>query len=101
MRAVAIRPEEEGPQNPSGIKAEYSSLWVPRTLFEEMSKIFRAGQTATAQDENAPLWRNSSRPVNSAFVYLDVSDFSKYKPGQQSLVISTLVGLISPKAPYW
>jgi class 3 adenylate cyclase len=86
--SVAIRPEDEGPHNTSGIVSDYSLLWVPQTLFESLSKSFGASE------ETDPLWCVSSRPVKRAFVYLDVSGFSKYAPGQEALIINTLVRLV-------
>src|SRR5262245_52181430 len=53
--AVAIRPEDEGPQNPTGITSDYSRLWVPRSLFATLSKVFEAN------NESEPLWCVSSR----------------------------------------
>jgi hypothetical protein len=87
MRAVAIRPEDEGPQNPTGIRSEYTLFWVPRTLFETLSDVFAQG------NEEDALWCVSSHPVKRAFVYLDVSDFSEFPPGQEALVVNSLVWL--------
>jgi hypothetical protein len=89
MRAVAIRPEDEGPQNPAGIRSDCTLLWVPTTLFETLSDVFAHG------NEQDPLWCVSSHPVKRAFVYLDVSGFSKYPPGQEALVVNSLVWLTS------
>jgi hypothetical protein len=92
-RTVAIRPEEEGPQNPTGIKGDFSLLWVPSSLFQSLSNVFTTG------DERHPLWCVSSRQVKRAFVYLDISRFSKFPPGQEALIINTLVGLLNE--PRW
>jgi class 3 adenylate cyclase len=94
MRAVAVRPEAEGPQNPAGIAADFTLLWVPQSLFDNLSAVF------AGSDDNDPLWRVSSRPVKRAFVYLDVSGFSKYPPGQEALVINSLVNLTG-YSDYW
>jgi hypothetical protein len=44
-------------------------------------------------DEDDPVRRLSSWPIRRSFVYFDVSDFSRYKPGQQALVIQSLASL--------
>lgn len=87
--AVAVRPEDEGPKNPAGITSDFSLLWVPRSLFETMSSIVKDG------NEDDDIYRVSSRSVKRAFVYLDISGFSKYPPGQEALIINTLVRLTS------
>jgi class 3 adenylate cyclase len=88
-RAVAVRPEDEGPQNPTGITSELALIWAPQPLFESLSSVFTAG------NDNDSLWCISSIPVKRAFVYLDVSGFSKYPPGQEALIINTLVSLVA------
>lgn len=58
-------------------------------MFRKISKVFEKG------DDKNPLWCLSSNQVKRAFVYLDVSSFSKYPSGQESLIINTLVGLLN------
>jgi hypothetical protein len=38
--------------------------------------------------------RISSWPIDRMFVYLDISDFSKYAPAQQAVVINSLIGIV-------
>ena|SRR5947209_3542044 len=38
-RAVAVRPEDEGPRNPTGITSDFTGLWVPEPLFASMSDV--------------------------------------------------------------
>lgn len=93
-RAVAARPEDEGPHNPAGITEDFTALWVPRQLFATLSEVIRTG------NEKDDLFCVSTRPVTRAFVYLDISDFSKYPPGQEALIINTLVRLTSARE-FW
>lgn len=46
-------------------------------------------------DEDSNVRHVSSLPVKRAFVYLDVSDFSKYKAGEEALIINSLSALVS------
>jgi len=94
MRAVAILPEDETPRNTSGITSDLSPLCVPESLFKTLSDAFKRS------DDKDPVWCISSKPVNRAFVYLDVSAFSKYAPGQEALIINTLVRLVN-EPRYW
>jgi hypothetical protein len=93
-RAVAVQPEQDIPQNPAGITRLRSGIWVPFSLPETFRHVFEGNE------ENEHLWCVSSRTVKRAFVYLDVSGFSKYGPGQQALIISTLIGLVNHPR-YW
>jgi class 3 adenylate cyclase len=86
-RAVAVRPEDEGPQNPSGVTSGITGMWVPEPLLASMSDVL------VGDNDKDPLWCVSTHSVMRAFVYLDVSGFSKYPPGQEALIINTLVRL--------
>jgi hypothetical protein len=52
------------------------------------------------QNADSEVRRVSSLPVERSFVYVDVSDFSKYKPAQQALVIN-LIGMITRHLDSW
>jgi hypothetical protein len=47
-----------------------------------------------AFDESSEIRRISTWTVTRTFVYLDISDFSRFPPGQQTLVINSLVWLV-------
>jgi len=47
------------------------------------------------ENEDSAIRHVSSRPINLAFVYLDVSDFSRYKAGEQALIINSLSAMVS------
>jgi hypothetical protein len=38
--------------------------------------------------------RLSTLPIERSFVYVDVSDFSKHRPGQQALIIGSLIAMV-------
>jgi class 3 adenylate cyclase len=82
LTAVSPRPGSHDADEPDGIVGEESSLWISReldrTLAEELG------------DEASDVRRLSTWPIRRAFVYLDISDFSKYRPGQQVLMASGL-----------
>jgi class 3 adenylate cyclase len=46
------------------------------------------------KDEDSDIRRLSSSPVSRTFVYLDISDFSKYKAGEQALIINSLGAIV-------
>jgi class 3 adenylate cyclase len=68
-----------------GIVGEESSLWITDELDREL--------TAALEDEASDVRRLSTWPVRRAFVYADISDFSKFRPGQQVLMVNGLGGL--------
>ena len=72
--------------DPDGIVGEESSLWLPeeldRNLVEELA------------DEASDLRRLSSWPIRRAFVYTDISDFSRFRPGQQVLMATGLARIV-------
>jgi hypothetical protein len=75
-----------------GIVGEESSLWVPeeldRTLAEELD------------DEASDVRRLSSWPIRRVFVYTDISDFSRFRPGQQVLMANGLAR-IARRPDFW
>jgi hypothetical protein len=62
---------------------------VPQSVLDALN--------ADLGDENREARWVSSLGVRRTFVYLDVSSFSSFKPGQQSLVINGLLSLIGKK----
>jgi class 3 adenylate cyclase len=90
-RCVAV-PEGTGQTAPNGIHGEPGPLFVSAKLFEWLN--------AQLGDESSTARCVSSWTVERAFVYVDVSDFSKYLPGQQVLVINSLIALVEG-AEYW
>jgi hypothetical protein len=73
--------------SPSGIVGTRSSLVVPEPVLDEIN--------AQAHQDTSDIRRVLSLPVERTFVYLDVSDFSKYKPGEEALIINSLVGVVN------
>lgn len=70
----------------TGIAGTPSDLIVPLSVWIDICNKL--------QDESSDIHRLSSLPVTRTFVYVDVSDFSTYKPGKQALIIDSLVGLV-------
>jgi class 3 adenylate cyclase len=50
---------------------------------------------ALVKDEYSEVRRVSSLPVVRSFVFLDVSDFSKYSAGQEAIIINSRVGTVN------
>jgi class 3 adenylate cyclase len=70
----------------SGITSEFSNIWIDQEL--------HAAIKAELPDEDSPIRRLSSWPIRRTFVYIDVSDFSKFPSGQQALVINSIVRVV-------
>jgi hypothetical protein len=51
-------------------------------------------------NENSDVRRLSSWPIDRCFVYVDVSDFSLHRPGQQSLIIRSIISMVR-NWKYW
>jgi class 3 adenylate cyclase len=77
----------EKPDEYSGLKGQVTKLVVPKQVLEDMNKELQ-------YDDN-PVRRISSVPISRTFAYFDISDFSKYKPGQEALIINALVGIVN------
>jgi class 3 adenylate cyclase len=69
-----------------GIVGEESSLWIPEELDRDL--------TAELEDEASEVRRLSTWPIRRAFVYTDVSDFSRFPPGQQVLMVNGLAAIV-------
>lgn len=77
---------------PDGLYPIKSSVWVPRPLFDQLNKEL--------MDEESEVRRLSNVPIRRGFVYVDISDFSKYKTGEQLLVIKSLIPAVN-NAEHW
>jgi class 3 adenylate cyclase len=89
-QAVALRPSES--REPSGITHRHSRLWIPSKLLDILNDAVRL------EDGDAP--RVTSLMIKRVFVYIDVSDFSKLPPGQEVLVINSLVRIVQ-NSEWW
>ncbi|SIO38361.1 Adenylate cyclase, class 3 [Singulisphaera sp. GP187] len=92
LTAVLPRPGSSEVGESDGIVGEESSLWVPeeldRTLTEELD------------DETSDVRRLSNWPIRRVFVYTDISDFSRFRPGQQVLIVNGLARL-ARRPDFW
>jgi hypothetical protein len=50
--------------------------------------------SAKLSDDCSEIRRLSTWPVTRCFVFVDVSDFSKHRPGQQALIIGSLISMV-------
>ena len=71
----------------SGIGPILTKIWVTYDILNKLN--------AALSDESQEVRRIASVTVQRTFVYVDVSDFSKYKPGQQALIINWLVYIVA------
>jgi class 3 adenylate cyclase len=71
----------------SGIIPHHTNLAVTESDWSRLNLDLK--------DEDSTLRRLSSYPVSRTFVYLDVSDFSKYRAGEQALIINSLGAIVS------
>jgi class 3 adenylate cyclase len=70
---------------PGGLRPRYGQLLVSEDLYQALCKEI--------QDDCSAVRRHSSRPIERAFVFVDVSDFSKLASGVQLLVVLALIRL--------
>jgi hypothetical protein len=92
LTAVAPWPGSSEVGEPDGIVGEESSLWIP----EELDGRF----AEELDDEASDIRRLSSWPIRRAFVYTDISDFSRFRPGQQVLMVDGLAR-IARRDDFW
>jgi len=71
----------------SGIVRGTSGIYTTDGVLDSFYKNFHS--------EDSTARRVSSLPIERTFIYLDVSDFSKYRPGQEALIINSLVRLVN------
>jgi hypothetical protein len=76
-----------------GVQPEGSRIYVARELYEGINNFH-------LQEEDSDIRRLSNSPVERAFVYVDVSGFSKHPVAQQVLIINALVSLTN-HSEYW
>ncbi len=91
LQAVALAPGA-GPTAYGGVTARPSNVFVTRRLFDDMQ-----GRLAHEDD---PIRRLSTSTMDRCFVYIDISDFSKYPPGQEVLILNSILGVIQVPR-YW
>jgi class 3 adenylate cyclase len=82
LTAVSPRPGSSDVVERDGIVAEESSLWISQELDRSLAQEL--------DDEASDVRRLSTWPIRRAFVYTDISDFSRYRPGQQVLMANGL-----------
>lgn len=73
---------EMGPGALFGLGPAKSNLWVRETVLPELNSAL--------QDDTSDVRKASTLPISRTFVYLDVSDFSKFPAGQQALVVNSI-----------
>src|SRR5262249_52905269 len=66
-----------------GIVPKESKTWITAQLRDELNEML--------PNEEGDVRRLSTWPIERSFIYIDVSDFSKFPPGQQCLIINSLV----------
>lgn len=76
----------------SGLIEAHSTIFAPISVLEQINKQLR--------DEDADVRRISTWPIDRAFVYIDVSDFSKERPGRQMFITSSIIRSVMNDA-YW
>jgi class 3 adenylate cyclase len=76
----------------SGVYGERGAISITRQLLEDMNRQLH--------NEDADVRKISTKPVERTFVYFDISDFSKYPPGQQALIINALTSLADVSRPW-
>jgi hypothetical protein len=81
-KAVAL-PSGRSQASLDGIIPKQSKTWITGRLRDELNALL--------PDEEAEIRRLSTWPIERCFVYIDVSEFSQYPPGQQGLIINSLV----------
>jgi hypothetical protein len=90
--AFAALPGSPEADRGDGIVGAESSLWVPEPLERLLA--------AELDDEASDVRRLTSWPIRRAFVFADISDFSKFRPGQQALMVMAVAG-ISRRHDFW
>jgi class 3 adenylate cyclase len=82
LTAISPLPGSHDVEERDGIVGEESSLWISGEIDRDL-----AGEL---DDEASDVRRLSTWPIRRAFVYTDISDFSRYEPGQQVLMAGGL-----------
>jgi hypothetical protein len=91
-QAWAFDPSSGDTEPASGLVGRPSYMWVPNQVWHELNSAL--------PDDTQEVQKISSWSIERTFVYVDVSDFSKSKPGQQALIINSLVYIVDQK-DFW
>jgi class 3 adenylate cyclase len=86
LTAISPWPGSKAEGAVDGIVGVRSNMWVPEPLDRLLS--------AELDDEASDIRRLSNRPIRRAFVYVDISDFSEFRPGQQALMVTALAAAV-------
>jgi len=84
---VSVAHSGLGSNSETGIAPKNTNLALPE------AELLRLNEDLMDDDSNVR--HASSLPFKRAFVYLDVSDFSKYRVGEEALIINSLSALVS------
>jgi class 3 adenylate cyclase len=91
-RTWAFSSAGDDPEPASGVIGKPTDCWVTDAVLKQLNEAL--------PDESSEVRKLSSWPVVRTFVYLDVSGFARYKPGQEALIINSLVEILSTDW-YW
>src|SRR5262249_1679456 len=78
--------------NQQGTTPHSLDWWGPPEVLEVLNQALR--------DEGSSVRRVSSWPIVRTFVYLDISDFSKFSPLEEALIINSLVWVVD-QGQFW
>jgi hypothetical protein len=76
-----------------GVSPKPSNVWVSEALDIELANEL-------SRDDHGDIRKLSTIPLERTFVYIDVSDYSKLEPGQQVLVVNSIINILG-WTPYW
>jgi hypothetical protein len=91
LRAAAP-PYGVGPTDQGGINRVPSRTFITQNLLSALQ------QNLCQEDD--PVRRLSAWPIHRSFVYVDISDFSRYRPGPEALIINSLAGIVGDRT-FW
>jgi hypothetical protein len=94
LPVTVARRDDEGQRSLSGVACASSKTFLTGSLAHALQNELLSG------DESSTIRRLSTWTIDRAFVYLDVSDFSKYPPGQEVLIINSVVSVVG-HPNYW
>jgi len=77
-----------------GVAPKPSKVWVSEALYTELANELSG-------DKEGDIRKLSTIPLDRTFVYIDVSDYSKFQPGQQVLVVNAMINVLGWGDPYW
>ena len=84
--AVPLNPRHVAPGS-DGLGSQRTRFFVARPLLDALDERLA--------DPDDDVRRLSSLPVDRAFVFVDISEFSKYPPGQQAVIINALIKVVA------